>query len=157
MKTRLALAFACLSACATAPREEAAIQKLTPILVLEAIEPALDFWVDGLGFELTVEVPRGDRLGFAILQQGALEVMLQTKAAALDGDRALADELSRGPTCLYIEVADIDETFARLGAVEVVVPRRETFYGATEIYVRSPGGHVVGLSQQAVTEPRSGG
>ena len=123
------------------------MQKLTPILMLEAIEPALGFWVDGLGFEVTAEVPHGDRLGFVILQHGALEVMLQTKASALEGNPAMTEELSRGPTCLYLEVSDLDATFARLGEVEVLVPRRETFYGATEIYVRTPGGHVVGLAQ----------
>ena len=43
--------------------------KITPILVVEEIEPSLKFWVDKLGFAKTVEVPEGDKLGFVILQK----------------------------------------------------------------------------------------
>lgn len=30
---------------------------------------------------------------------------------------------------------------------EVVVPRRSTFYGAEEVFVREPGGNVVGFAE----------
>lgn len=33
------------------------------------------------------------------------------------------------------------------GAPPVVKPRHKTFYGSTELYVREPGGHVVGFAQ----------
>jgi len=73
--------------------------------------------------------------------------MLQSTASVLADNSDLGRELSRGPTCLYVEVADLDSTLSRLGQVQVVVPRRVTFYGATEVFVRTPGGHIVGLSQ----------
>ena len=37
---------------------------ITPVLYCDAIEPALPFWVDQLGFTKVVEVPEGDKLGF---------------------------------------------------------------------------------------------
>ena len=73
--------------------------------------------------------------------------MLQTKASVLADNPELGRELVRGPTCLSIEVADLDSSLSRIGEVEVVVPRRVTFYGATEVFVRTPGGHIVGLSE----------
>jgi hypothetical protein len=59
------------------------VRKLSPVLIVEAVEPCLPFWTE--------------RLGFA----------------------------------------------------KVVVPRRQTFYGADEIGVREPGGNVVLLAQPA--------
>ena len=39
------------------------MKKLTPVFVVERIEPCLGFWTDRLDFEKTVEVPEGDGLG----------------------------------------------------------------------------------------------
>ena len=44
------------------------INKLTPVRIVEAIEPCLPFWCDALGYEKKTEVPHGDRLGFVILE-----------------------------------------------------------------------------------------
>lgn len=121
------------------------IGKLTPILIVDAIEPCLEFWVDRLGFAKTVEVPHGDRLGFAILVHGSIELMLQTRASIADDLPSLAEE-PHGST-LYLEVSDLDRVVAAAGDVEVVVPERTTFYGAREVFVREPGGHLVGFAQ----------
>jgi uncharacterized glyoxalase superfamily protein PhnB len=122
------------------------MKKLTPILFVDAIEPSLPFWIERLGFEKTAEVPHGDRLGFVILQQGALEVMLQTWAS-IEGD---APHLARAPRgsshALYLDVEDFADTVQRLEGCDVVVPPRKTFYGADEIWVREPGGHLVGFA-----------
>jgi hypothetical protein len=50
-------------------------------------------------------------------------------------------------SALYLEVDDIEATIARLDGVEIVVPKRETSYGATECWVREPGGSMVGFAQ----------
>lgn len=139
-----------LGACAAPPTPDSTMKKLTPILVVDAIEPALGFWVEGLGFQVTTEVPAGDALGFVILEREGIEVMLQTRVSAREGDANLADSL--GTTCLYAEVEDLREVRGRLGDVEVVVPEHRTFYGATEIYLRAPGGHVLGLAEMSAGE-----
>jgi hypothetical protein len=46
-------------------------------------------------------------------------------------------------------VDSLDEVIGRLDGVPVLVPRRSMSYGADEIVVRSPSGHVVGLAQHA--------
>ena len=56
------------------------VKKLTPILLVEKIEPVLPFWTQHLGFIKTVEVPDGGKLAFVILQQGSAEVMYQSYA-----------------------------------------------------------------------------
>jgi hypothetical protein len=57
------------------------VQSLSPVLFCEAIEPSLPFWIEGLGFHVTTEVPEGDALGFVILEREGIQVMLQTRAS----------------------------------------------------------------------------
>lgn len=122
------------------------LKKMTPILTVDEIEPCVPFWTDRLGFTKTTEVPHEDRLGFVILERSGIEVMYQSHASVV-ADLPVLDSLPRGGSVLFIEVDDIDAIEAATEGAEVVVPRRTTFYGATEIFVREPGGHVIGFAQ----------
>lgn len=126
--------------------EEVRVKKLTPVLYVEAIEPVVSFWEDRFGFERTAEVPEGDALGFVIFERGGVQVMYQTRASVENDLPELADT-PMGGTLLFIEVEDIDAVEAALEGVERVHPRRTTFYGATEIVVREPGGNVVTFAE----------
>lgn len=124
------------------------MQKLSPVLVLDAIEPALPFFVDRLGFRVQVGVPLAEGkpdLGFVILEAGAVEIMLQTRASVRGDVPALADEPNRAT--LFVEVDDLAAIERAVKGCEIVVPRRRTFYGADEIGVRAPGGHVLVFAQ----------
>lgn len=118
------------------------MQKLTPVLFVEAIEPVLPFWLDRLGFEKTGEVPHGDRLGFVMLQKGDVEIMYQTRESVAADVPALAGT-PMGGALLYLHVEDLDAVAGALEGIAPVVPRRKTFYGADELIVREPGGNVV--------------
>ncbi len=122
------------------------MKKCTPVMVVPAIEPVLPFWVDRLGFDRTVEVPHGDRLGFVILARDGVELMYQTEASVAD-DLPAAAGLVRGHTPLFIEVADLKAVQAALTGVETLVAERTTFYGATETVVVGPEGQLVTFAQ----------
>ncbi|MDX1623882.1 MAG: VOC family protein [Gemmatimonadota bacterium] len=126
------------------------MEKITPILAVEEIEPSLEFWVERLGFETTVEVPHGDRLGFVILERAGREVMLQTVESMEDDVPAVAPPA--GQSVLYVQVEDLDAIERALQGVELAIPRRTTFYGAEEVFVREPGGNVVGFAEFAEEE-----
>ncbi|HLL81021.1 MAG TPA: VOC family protein [Longimicrobium sp.] len=123
------------------------IKKLTPILYVERIEPSIAFWTDRLGFERTAEVPHEDHLGFLILQKDGVEVMYQTRDSVLADAPAVAEGLTMAGSMLFFEVDDIDAVERALQGVEQVVPRRKTFYGADELFVREPAGNLVGFAQ----------
>lgn len=129
------------------------MKKLTPILAVEAIEPTLPFWVDALGFEKTAEVPHDDALGFVILQKNDREVMLQTVASMKADVPAIVPPA--GGSCLFLEVEDLAEIERAMEGFDVVVPRRSTFYGAEEIFVREPGGNVIGFAEFGEAEEGS--
>ena len=123
------------------------VKKLTPVLLVDAVEPSMKFWVERLGFEKTIDVPDGDRLAFVILQKAGVELMYQTYASVEKDISYNAQSHTKGPTFLYVEVESLDQIIAAMDGVEMVMPVRTTFYGAKEIGVREPGGHVVTFAQ----------
>jgi uncharacterized glyoxalase superfamily protein PhnB len=124
------------------------MKKATPIMLVEAIEPCLPFWTERLGFDAPVQVPHGDKLGFVILSNNEVELMYQTHAS-LEED--LGSSWPAGGA-VYLEVASIDCVIAALDGADVVVPPRTTFYGSREIWVREPGGNIVGFAQPAARD-----
>lgn len=131
---------------ADTPPEIPTVRTLTPILVVDAIEPCLDFWAR-LGFAVTVSVPNVQPFNFAILARDGLEVMLQTRVSVTEDTPGV--EAGVGASVLYLGVGTIDAVLAVLGDAPVVVERRKTFYGADEIFVRDPAGNVIGFSAPA--------
>jgi pimeloyl-ACP methyl ester carboxylesterase/uncharacterized glyoxalase superfamily protein PhnB len=123
------------------PMNVSRVSSLTPILVVDAIEPELDFWVRRLGWEKTMEVPDGDGLAFAMLAHDGVELMLQSRASVAGENAALAAEPFH--TALYVKVDDLDAIERALAGCEVVFPRRETFYGSQEVGYRDPAGNPV--------------
>jgi uncharacterized glyoxalase superfamily protein PhnB len=128
------------------------VKKVTAVLLVEEIEPCLNFWVDRLGFAKTAEVPDGNKLAFVILQKGSTEMMYQTFASVEKDNAEVAKDARRGPTFLYVEVDDLDAVIAALKGVPVVMPVRTTFYGAKEIGVKDPAGHFVTFAQYAAVQ-----
>jgi hypothetical protein len=122
--------------------------KITPVLVVPAIEPLLPLW-EALGFARTAEVPHGDRLGFVILARENAELMLQTvDSVRADEPRVLEGSTVPGAAALFIEVDDLDAVIAKLPAgTDRFVERRTTPYGATETFIRDAAGNVVVFAQ----------
>jgi len=130
------------------------VKKITPILFAEEIEPCLKFWVERLGFEKTIDVPEGGKLAFAILEKGGIELMYQTFASAEKDVSAVSPEVRKGPSFLYVEVEKLEEVITTMKGAEVIMPVRTTFYGAKEIGIKDPAGHIITFAQLGVaTQP----
>ena len=122
------------------------VKKLTPVLLVPEIEPCLKFW-QRLEFEKTMDVPDGDKIAFAILQKGSVELMYQTYSS---GEKDMPSQLAgiqRGPTFLYVEVESLDATLAAMKGVPITMELRTTFYGAKEFGVRDPAGHSITFAE----------
>lgn len=119
------------------------IKRITPIHVVESIEPTLAFWCDRLGFEKLAEVEHEGRLGFVLLQRGHDQVMLQTRASVAADIPPMASVSS----ALYVDVTKLADAIKATKGLEILVPERTTFYGAREIWVRDPAGVVVGFAE----------
>src|ERR1700751_6074688 len=126
------------------------VKKITPVLFVEEIEPCVKFWVERFGFQKTVDVPDGDKLAFAMLQKGNVELMYQSFASAdKDVGTTISQVVRKGPTFLYVEVDSLEQTINAVKGTEVVMPKRTTFYGSTEIGIKDPAGHYVTFAEFA--------
>jgi uncharacterized glyoxalase superfamily protein PhnB len=123
------------------------LKQLTPVMVVDQVEPCLAFWVDRFGFVVDNQVPGPDgKILFASAALNGVEVMYQTRASVVAETPALAGELNGHSIALFLQVENIDEVERALEGAPVVKPRHQTFYGSTEIYVKEPGGNTVGFA-----------
>ena len=124
------------------------LKQLTPVMVVERVEPCIEFWVERLGFTVRNSVPAEDgSLIFASADRDGIEVMYQTRASVVADAPALARELTGHSVTLFITVDNIEEVERAMAGAPVLKPRHDTFYGSTELYVREPGGNAVGFAQ----------
>lgn len=127
------------------------ISTLFANLPVDRIEPSADFFAK-IGFEVTVQVPEGDHMGFAILANGNQQLMFQTRTSILEDTPTMADAAAGGPALIYVRVPDVKAVADALEGYDVILNWRETFYGAKEIGFREPGGHHVTFAQFAEEE-----
>lgn len=127
-----------------------AVTALAPVLIVDSVEPCIEFWTDRLGFKKENEVPGDDgKLIFASVKKAGVEIMYQTKASVLADSPSQASELDGHSTTLFITVpstADLDDAERAVSGAPIVKARHKTFYGSDEFYVREPGGNVVGFA-----------
>jgi uncharacterized glyoxalase superfamily protein PhnB len=148
MSSPIQPAVAPLEAVAASPAPHA-VRRLTPVLYVDAIEPCLPFWTERLGWTVTAQVPHGDTLGFAILAKDGVELMYQTTASAAADVPGMTVTAESGGAALFVEVSDVAAVERAVAGLELVVPRRRTFYGTEEVGVREPAGRVVVFAQPA--------
>src|SRR5450830_1685303 len=114
----------------------AALKQLTPVLIVEAVEPCIKFWTDRLGFEVANQVPGPDgKLIFASVQKAGIEIMYQTRACVISEQPGSAGELMGHSVALFITVADLDTVANALEIVPVIKPLLYNVSATTEIYV----------------------
>ncbi|HEV2688890.1 MAG TPA: VOC family protein [Bryobacteraceae bacterium] len=121
------------------------VKKITANLYADEIEPSIRFW-QRLGFEKTMEVPAGNKLAFALLKKGNLELMYGTYAS-LEQDPEVAKAFRKGTTYLYTEVENLEDALAAVTGAELVKPIHKTFYGSKEFSVKDPAGHIITFAQ----------
>jgi uncharacterized glyoxalase superfamily protein PhnB len=126
------------------------LKQLSPVLIVDDVEPCIAFWAERLGFAKENAVPDDKgKLIFASVNKDGVEIMYQTRASVADQSPAQASELTGHSTALFITVpsmSDLDAIEECVRGVPMVKERHQTFYGSTEFYLREPGGNVVGFA-----------
>src|SRR2546423_357301 len=94
---------------ATTKSNHPQLKTLTPVMLVDAVEPCLPFWVDRFGFVVENQVPGPDgKLIFASAKKDGIEVMYQTKASVVAEHPETNKELGGHSLTLFITVDDID-------------------------------------------------
>ncbi|MBL4639892.1 MAG: hypothetical protein JKY57_05120 [Kordiimonadaceae bacterium] len=122
------------------------IEQVTANLAVETIEPSAEF-LEKIGFSVAMRVPEDGAMGFAILVHGSQQVMFQTRESLKEDGEAFGAASDVAPVMLYVTVPDVKAVAEKLEGYEVALDWRETFYGATEISFKEPGGHLVTFAE----------
>ena len=114
---------------------------VTPYLIVDDAEGALDFYAKAFGAEEVMRMPMGDRIGHAEIKIGDSHLMLADEFP----DQGHLGPKSRGGTSvsLMVYLADVDGAFERAlraGAREAR-PVQDQFYGDRSGTLFDPFGH----------------
>lgn len=127
---------------------QARLSHLAPVLVVDRVEPCVAFWVDRFGFTAEHQVPGPDgSIFFASVVKDGIELMYQTRASVEADPITTPNRVDGSSSVLYFTVPNLDDVERATAGAPVVKPRHQTPYGSSEIYVREPGGHLVGFAQ----------
>ena len=125
------------------------ITKIAPTLIVDKIAPSLNFFVEALGFTKAMEVPGESGLAFALLVKDSLEIHLQARSSA-GTEIPYLGKSAMPPSCfLYLDVDDVQGVYEKLKDTDLLFPLAKTPWGAQHFFIREPGGHVIGFSQNA--------
>ena len=130
------------------------IVSVTPVLIVEAIEPVAELWERRLKLARVAAVEHEGRLGFVMYAGDGWTLMYQSQAsveADIGRESPQAREAVRRQRgslqTVFIKVSDLAAIESALAGVPLVMPRRTTFYGSTEIAIRDAAGHLVVFAQ----------
>jgi uncharacterized glyoxalase superfamily protein PhnB len=122
-----------------------AVKSCIPIIPSTNLERSLRLWVDGLGFSMSSEVRKNDKLIFCVFRKDDLSFMLNQRA----GNPVKAEDYEG--IRLYWAPTDIHETRERLMSLGCVVSELEhRDYGQTEFFLTDDDGysHCFGVPTQ---------
>jgi len=120
------------------------VARATPVLFVDRVEPTRDFFMK-LGFTVLFDVPDTStgKLGFAGVEKDGVQVMIETRGNANEGQALRELTRQSRAAVVFIEVDNLDAVIAALATEPAVVERHKTFYGADEISFMEPGGNVI--------------
>jgi catechol 2,3-dioxygenase-like lactoylglutathione lyase family enzyme len=109
-------------------------------LIVREYDPAIRFFVDILGFELTEDLPSLTNDGrpkrwVVVRPPGAVTGILLARADGARQEESIGTQFA-GRVGLFLRVEDFDGTFARMsaaGVIFVTAPRREA-YGQVAVF-----------------------
>ncbi len=119
------------------------VLEITPVLIVDRIEPRLELWTKRLGFEKLAEVAHEGALGFVMLMKDGHPVMLQTRASVAADSKPASEAVGGKGIALYVDVDSLDAALQAAQGQTRVMEVRETFYGAREFAIQDASGQLL--------------
>lgn len=120
------------------------LSTITPILVVDAIEPLLPSW-KALGFAEAMRMDHGAHLGFVMLVREGHQVMVQSRASLAEDLPPIAEKNPQ--SLLYLDVTDVDAEVQKADRAPLVGPRTMP-YGRREAWFEDGAGTFYALAQK---------
>jgi PhnB protein len=125
-------------------------QKLTPNLVVNDVQAAMNFYRNVLGFQSGITVPDKPPYVFGSVTNDGIEIFFNDKRAVGEDYPPLVARPIGGTLTLFMEVAGIEEILKAVenSGVKIVMPLKTQFYGMREFAFEDPEGWVVTIAER---------
>ena len=124
------------------------LNKLTPNIMVEDVNRALQFYRETLGFEIVATVPDEGQFDWAMLKRDGVEIMFQSRASLGGEIPVLQQREIGGALTFYMNIEGIKELYADLkGKVSIVQEMHTTFYGAQEFALQDSDGYILSFAE----------
>ena len=124
------------------------VKRAAAVLFVDQVEGTRDFF-KRVGFTVTVEIPDGNAVGFAMLERDGVQLMVETRDNGHEPQALREITLQSRRAAVFVEVDDVEAVIAALAGARVLVERHKTFYNSDELTYVEPGGHLVTFAQFA--------
>lgn len=124
------------------------LQSLTPNLMVENVNAAVDWYKDMLGFELVMSNPESGTFEWAMLQSGEVKLMFEARAS-LEGQHSALKEKPVGASgTFFIRLDDVKALYYRISSkVKIVSDLKKTSYGSEEFSITDNNGYILTFAQ----------
>jgi uncharacterized glyoxalase superfamily protein PhnB len=124
------------------------LKKLTPNIMVEDVNRAVDWYREVLGFEVAATVPQEGPLDWAMLTHDEVVLMFQARASLTDEYPVFQGREVGGALTFYTDVENVQAWYDRLkGQVRIVTEMHDTFYGSREFAFQDCNGYVFTFSE----------
>jgi uncharacterized glyoxalase superfamily protein PhnB len=130
-------------------------KKLTPNLMVDAMNRTLDFYINILGFDFVMGVPENSQevviqrqpkqdLQFSLVKSGNVEIMFQSQKSLTAEIPQFQGVPVGASSTFYFDVENVKGLYAKIKGEVALVKELETkFYGKDEFYIRDPEGYIL--------------
>lgn len=122
---------------------------LTPELLVEDVQTAVDWYQTTLGFVVMFVTPETGSPTFARIKSGLVEIMLFRRAEFAHEISSFATQPIGGSFALYLEVTAINPLWDKVkDQTKVVQPLHTTDYGSSEFTIQDCNGYHLMFGQR---------
>lgn len=126
------------------PEQFSKLKKVTTNLIVEDVNETIKFYNSILGLEAVQTYPDSGKYDFALLSQGDIEVMIQSKKSIDKELDIFKGNNIAGTISLYFDVINIDSLYNKISdKVEVIKEINNTFYGTREFAITDNSGYLI--------------
>ena len=134
------------------PKAERHLESLTVNITVDDMEKSTAFYREVLGFEMIMNVPEKPPYDWAMMKNGSVAVMFQTRASLSEELPEFKEkQLGGGGLTFYIKVYGLDALCERIGQrADIVKQPYDTFYGMREFAIRDCNGYLLVFAEESI-------
>jgi uncharacterized glyoxalase superfamily protein PhnB len=130
-------------------KKEITYESLSPNLVVDDVNKAVDYYVQYFGFVQIASVPETGSLNWAMVQAGPVTLMFQS-LKSIQEDLPSLDITSQGSHgTFFIRMKGVDDLYQKVkDKVTIAGDMRTTFYGMKEFTIKDLNGYFLTFAEE---------